>query len=77
MMGAFRERVAGLLGRPTVERPIALRFPDPGGAGVGRAVGLTWPDFPAGTYRLEVTLVPGTPGRQPATSALVVHIVED
>jgi len=73
----FRERVAGLLGRATIERPIALRFPDPGGTAVGRAIGLTWPDVPAGDYRLDVTLVPGIPGRQPATSALVVHIVED
>lgn len=83
----FRDRLADVLRRGTPERPIALRFPDPGGAGVGRAIGLTWPDVPAGDYRLDVTLVPGTPvpgtpglgtpGRQPATSTLVVHIVED
>ncbi|GJG86179.1 hypothetical protein tb265_13600 [Gemmatimonadetes bacterium T265] len=71
------QRLAALLGRGTVERPIALRFADPGGPAPGRAIGLTWPDVPAGDYRLDVTLVPGTPGRQPATSALVVHITED
>lgn len=74
---SFRERLAGALGLGKVERPIALRFLDPGGAGLGRAIGLTWPDVPAGDYRLEVTVVPGTPGRQPATSARVVHITED
>ena len=73
----FRERVAGALGRATVEQPIALRFPDPGGSAPGRAIGLTWPDVPVGEYRLDVTLVPGTPGRQPVTSARVVHIVEE
>lgn len=73
----FRDRVADALRLGGVERPIALRFPDPGGPAVGRAIGLTWPDVSPGDYRLEVTRVPGTPGRRPATSALVVHLVDE
>lgn len=76
---SFRERVAGALhlGGTGPDRPIALRFADPGGAGPGRAIGLTWPDATAGDYRLEVTRIPGTPGRRPATSALVVHLTDE
>ncbi len=73
---SLRDRLADAIGRGSVERPIALRFADPGGSGVGRAIGLTWPDVAPGDYRLEVTRVPGTPGRQSATSALVVHLVD-
>ena len=74
---SLRERIAGALGIGSVDRPIALRYPDPGGAGVGRAIGITWPDVPAGDYRLDVTLVPGAPGHAPATTSRVVHISED
>lgn len=73
----FRDRVADALRLGGVDRPIALRFPDPGGPGVGRAIGITWPDVAAGDYRLEVTRVPGTPGRRPTTSVLVVHFVDE
>ena len=78
----MRERLAGVIGRASTERTVALRYPNPGGTGasgtgVGHALGLTWPDVPEGDYRFDVTLVPGTPGRQSVTSALVVHIVEE
>ncbi len=74
---SLRERLASAVGLGSVDRPIGLRYPDLAGAGAGRAIGVTWPDVAAGDYRVEVTLVPGAPGRQPATTALIVHITED
>ncbi|HEY0780780.1 MAG TPA: hypothetical protein VGD56_22675, partial [Gemmatirosa sp.] len=74
---SLRERIAGALGRGSVDRPIGLRYPDPGSASAGRAIGISWPDVAAGDYRLDVTLVPATPGRQPATTSVVVHVTED
>lgn len=76
---SLRGRLAGALRLGSAERPIALRFPDPaaGGAVVGHAIALTWPDVPPGEYQLDVTRVPGSAGRQSATSSLVVQITDN
>jgi hypothetical protein len=71
---SLRQRITGGLRLTTRPTPVSIRFTDNGrpDAGVGRVVSLSFPQVPAGQYRLELTVSGG--GLPPATSAQTVTV---
>lgn len=68
------ERMRGALRVGSAARPVAVSFQDQGrpDGQPGRSLGVSWPDVPAGDYRIELTVTPA--GGVPTTTELVVQV---
>ena len=68
------ERLRGSLKIGGALRPVAVRIQDTGrpDGQPGRSLTVSWPEVPAGDYRVELTVTP--PDQPPATTALTVRV---
>jgi hypothetical protein len=68
------ERLRGSLKIGGALRPVAVRIQDTGRPDglPGRSLTVSWPEVPAGDYRIELTVTP--PGEAPATTELTVRV---